>query len=78
MSETETTFEEKLMAIAMLLFCFCFGYWTRSIHGVNSFIDFPVEILDGFIRIIALAVGSLVLIGMILLQFEKGDEKKND
>ena len=76
MSE-ETSFESKIFAISMLVFSFCFGYWTRSDSGIALFLqdsEFPIILLDGLVRIIGIVLGILVLIGMILLHFDKKKE----
>ena len=73
MSTNENTLEDKILAIGMLGFCVGFGYWTRSGSGVILFYDMgpQVVLLDGLVCIITLCLGILVLIGMILLHFDK-------
>jgi len=76
MSE-ETSFESKIFAIAFLAFCFGFGYWTRSDNGIALFsqnLESSFILLDGLVCIITICLGILVLIGMLLIHFEKKEE----
>ena len=82
MSAEETTLEEKIFSIAVLLSCVGLGYLTRSQDIISmmlrDFIGFPLPyyILDSLIQIITVGSLCMVLIGMILLQFDKKEDKE--
>ena len=78
MKEEERTLEDRILAIAFLILCFGLGFLTRSqdIGVYNDFIGFPLSyhILDALVQIIMVGSLCMVLMGMILLQFDKTKE----
>lgn len=63
MSDNETTLEDKLYTAAILFLFVCLGYWMRSLIQVALF--------DGLIMIIGICLAVLVIIGAVLLQYDR-------
>lgn len=80
MSANESTSEDKIFAIALLLAFFGFGYWTRSTDALTQFLQYlgiPLSytLADGLVEIVTICLLSLVLIGAILSHFDKEDKE---
>jgi len=76
MTDNENTIEEKMLGIAIMILCFCFGYWikskdlfTRFLHEIK--VPFPFFIADGLIQIVTICLLLFVLLYCILSQFDK-------